>query len=339
MSRFLRTILGGCLFLYSLALVAQDSTPQAEIEVYFDSLAVELIEADTPRYRIPLRVRNFTNITAYQVSILLEAEAPARVVDYDFATVFSPGEARFNILQDGKELILLDVFQDTESTQTVPDSLPIGYLEVAVDRVCTSFSLDCDGPRLTEFIARNADGSTPTLRHRCVPATSIGILCDSISGSIQTPDGRGLPDHVLTLSVDGRDTQTTTDANGQFVLAAPSLTNGADLSLRSPVVNEDIQAYGLSTIDYLIFYRHMLGLETLSDFEIEQVADFDRDGELSIFDLVAWRRIILGLDPLVDTEGSYFIDEQVQLSPIEVSAGERYDFQFVRRGDINYSGR
>ncbi|MEM9835028.1 MAG: HYR domain-containing protein [Bacteroidota bacterium] len=124
-----------------------------------------------------------------------------------------------------------------------------------------------------------------------------------IAGTIIRPNNSPMSDVVVNLSnTSGMASQTQTDENGLYVF--PNLTIGEDYSVQAdydPAV--DLQR--ISTGDLILISRHILGLSPLQEIHQERAADVNQDNLINVIDIIAIRRVILGLTEGFDATPSW----------------------------------
>ncbi|MFZ4559211.1 MAG: hypothetical protein ACOYOD_03355 [Saprospiraceae bacterium] len=126
----------------------------------------------------------------------------------------------------------------------------------------------------------------------------------AIAGIIATERGN-MVDHVEVQLDGGASMMYRTDQTGKF--AFKGLNDGMDYSV-TPYRNDDVMN-GVSTYDLLLLTRHILGTESLDSPYQLIAADVNHSGAVSTSDIVALRRVILGLDAAFPNNTSWrFVD-------------------------------
>lgn len=120
-------------------------------------------------------------------------------------------------------------------------------------------------------------------------------ICDNMTGSlighIRTEKGNPIPDVDLNLELTSevRTFQTTFQGAYNFDELPSCKVNGLALAKNDNIRN------GLSTLDIILIQKHILGLELLDTPYKMIAADADRNGSISVQDIIAFRKVILGL--------------------------------------------
>lgn len=127
---------------------------------------------------------------------------------------------------------------------------------------------------------------------KAMPHTAI---CDNMTGSIvgevRTEHGHPIPEVEVQLTLD-IDTRT---AFSSFE-GAYTLEELPACQINSLIVSKtDAVRKGISTMDILLMQKHILGLELLDSPYKMIAADVDRNGRVSVQDIIQLRRVILGL--------------------------------------------
>ncbi|MTB53570.1 T9SS type A sorting domain-containing protein, partial [Lewinella sp. W8] len=115
----------------------------------------------------------------------------------------------------------------------------------------------------------------------------------SLSGLITTQDDDVMGGVEVTLTGDNNmDETVTTAANGQFSFG--NLEVDADYTA-SPAYNAAFDFGNVTVTDIVAITNHILGSNLLGTGYDHVAADVNMDADVNIFDLVAMRRVILGL--------------------------------------------
>ena len=95
---------------------------------------------------------------------------------------------------------------------------------------------------------------------------------------------------------------------------------------------------GISTADLIKIQKHILGKEVLSDEYRLMAADANDDGSVSALDLIALRRLILGIDDELQNSNSWRFANMIDGEESYVVSGAtemEVDFTGVKVGDVN----
>ncbi|MBK7700052.1 MAG: carboxypeptidase regulatory-like domain-containing protein [Saprospiraceae bacterium] len=168
-----------------------------------------------------------------------------------------------------------------------------------------------------------------------------------ISGTVATASGKGVSDVTVILESNAPEfpKSTLTDQDGVYRFDA---LTGNDYQVKAE--KNDDYLNGVSTLDLVLIQRHILGLQALdSNFNLI-AADANNDGKVTASDLTDLRKLILGITPVLQNNGSWrFVAEGtvVQTSPIAFieaidfnnlnSVMDNQDFVGVKIGDVNRS--
>ena len=111
-----------------------------------------------------------------------------------------------------------------------------------------------------------------------------------VSGRVETFNGRFIPNVILY--VQGFENQSVvSDANGEFYLELP-LSEGQQYNIIAESFELDFRS-GVSTIDLAMLIKHVLNVQPLNSNFQRLAADVFRDNNVSTFDIVAMRKLIL----------------------------------------------
>lgn len=168
----------------------------------------------------------------------------------------------------------------------------------------------------------------------------------TITGSIATATNAVLAGVTVELAGSEMENEST-DAEGHY--AFPSMELGGHYEV-VPAKNDDYRN-GVNTLDIVFIQRHILGLETLSSPYRIIAADVNSDESIKPSDLLALRKLILGVTTELPNTGSWkFIDAAYQFPSMEdpfvgvipttydiaqLSADMTVDFVAVKVGDVN----
>ena len=173
-----------------------------------------------------------------------------------------------------------------------------------------------------------------------------GLKPADIAGRIYTESDAELKDAEVEL----RSTESIiaiTDENGIYEFT--DMPQGGDYQV-APYKDDD-HLNGVSTLDLVMIQRHVLGIAPLNSVYKMIAADINNNEKVSASDLVALRKVILGIDSNFDNNTSWrFIDEGYEFvneaNPWEAPIDEVYniqglsedmqiDFIAVKTGDVN----
>jgi len=219
-----------------------------------------------------------------------------------------------------------------------------------------AFSCEDVGTQVIEFWVTDESGNSDF----CVTAVAIqdnGALCPQttasgmVAGDISTEDGKYVENVMVEVMSNDPMGETYTGGDGFFEML--DLPFGKDYTLQ-PYRNDAVQN-GISTYDMVLVSQHILGVQPLNTPYKMIAADVNRSGSISTLDLIALRKIILGLDnELPNGNPSWrFVDanhlflnpndpfatpfpESIQINDFDQDHMEA-DFVAIKVGDLNHS--
>ncbi|WP_187270857.1 T9SS type A sorting domain-containing protein [Neolewinella aurantiaca] len=171
----------------------------------------------------------------------------------------------------------------------------------------TDFPVSCDdvGDILVQVYAFTPNGQAGLCNATAVIEPSSTVSCTaanvaSLSGFITSPRNElldGIEVHISDM--DTMDDMLYTDANGSFLF--PALSEGHEYMIR-PSMPDEVNLERIKTSDITIIGAHALGAILIEDPYRMIAADANGDGFIDIGDMIAIRRVILGIDATF-TEG------------------------------------
>lgn len=172
----------------------------------------------------------------------------------------------------------------------------------------------------------------------------------TLTGTIATENGRGVPNAKVYLSGNNLIDSTTTDADGKYRFESLPMVGGYGVSIyKNAPANSDISAFDLISLQ-----KHLLRSRPLDSMYKQLAADVNRSRSLTLLDLVRIRKVLLGSVPdFGDTPVWQFIPSNFsfldQNNPFTTAipqvfylmnfSSELTDFSFVayKTGDVNGS--
>ena len=125
-------------------------------------------------------------------------------------------------------------------------------------------------------------------------ACSTGDLpTGNLHGSIATYANESVEGVMVGVSGDQMNEQIYTNEEGAFM--ATDLTIGNDYTL-DPSLEENVDLSRVTTSDIIILMQHLLGVQEMTSPYQHVAADVTGDGQLNVHDIVAMRRVILGME-------------------------------------------
>ena len=129
----------------------------------------------------------------------------------------------------------------------------------------------------------------------------------NINGVITTVDGRPVSDVGVTLLGAGNEQFTATTAGGIYDF--PQVIGREDYTIDPTHEVYQDHGHGVSTFDLVLITRYVLGLEVLGSPYQYLAADANGDEDVSVQDIIAIRRLILGLDSAYRNNSAWrFVD-------------------------------
>lgn len=163
------------------------------------------------------------------------------------------------------------------------------------------FPVDCDdvGDLIVQVYSFTPNGEAGFCTTTAVIETSPGVTCTtanvaSLSGFITSPSNElldGIEVHISDMET--MEDVLYTDANGSFLF--PALAEGEEYMIR-PSMPDEVNLSRIKTSDITIIGAHALGAVLIEEPYRMIAADVNADGYIDIGDMIAIRRVILGLD-------------------------------------------
>ncbi|MEM9261741.1 MAG: hypothetical protein AAGA62_19020, partial [Bacteroidota bacterium] len=162
----------------------------------------------------------------------------------------------------------------------------------------------------------------------------------TINGNVRTLAGAPLSE--VTISAGEEIGNTLTTNFGGYQLGG---TIGESYVLRAE--KEANPREGLSTLDIIILRRHLLGIQPITNPFLRLVADLNRDGQISLQDVIHLQSLLLAREELYPAGSLWrFVDaewdgignppEEVNLNDVAACTFD-HDFIGLRLGDLNGS--
>lgn len=172
-----------------------------------------------------------------------------------------------------------------------------------------------------------------------------GTLRASISGTVITPMAETLQDVSVELMGSEMSNEVTT-AEGQY--AFPSMPYGGAYEVNP--IKTDNPRNGVNTLDIVLIQRHILNMELLDSPYKMIAADANNDNSIKASDLLALRKLVLGVEEDLPAGSWKFVDAAYEFAdandPFSDSYPETYDipslesdmqvdFIAIKMGDVN----
>lgn len=162
---------------------------------------------------VPLRVRNFTDITSYQFSLSLSTPRYGKFRELRFLD--EEGVGSFSIVNDS--MLTVTWVRTDAQTGTIPDGTLIGVvdMELTGNEAGTGVIAFSNSPTAQNFEYTDGQSGLPITvdgTYELCPSTG------SISGRIRREDGAGVGQVIVSLERNGLNIQSlTTDASGDYL--------------------------------------------------------------------------------------------------------------------------
>ncbi|MTB53132.1 T9SS type A sorting domain-containing protein, partial [Lewinella sp. W8] len=208
---------------------------------------------------------------------------------------------------------------DKYSIYTEEEATEAGFApavgRIGIDLTCEDFGEDVNVRVYAIDNAGNADYCSVVLE---VQAFQDG-LCDGnsgmLTGAVATQDDDLMGGVEVTVTgANDMDEMVVTNANGQYAFS--NLELGGDYTAQ-PAYNAAFDYGEVTVTDIVAITSHILGTAELQTGYDYVAADVTLDSDVNIFDLVAIRRVILGLDDELNALGLTwrFVEADYNLTP------------------------
>lgn len=158
----------------------------------------------------------------------------------------------------------------------------------------------------------------------CLLSLGINAQSTSISGNISNVEEVPLADVTFTISNGDFTATATTDEAGNYSIenipSTESLTIQFDFMSINPL-------NGVSTFDYVLSARHILGITPFDAAHQYIAMDINRSGSITAFDLVQLRQLILGITTEFSDNGAWRFIEKTQLEAITFSQANTPEYE------------
>ncbi|MEL6867460.1 MAG: carboxypeptidase regulatory-like domain-containing protein [Bacteroidota bacterium] len=176
--------------------------------------------------------------------------------------------------------------------------------------------------RLREWLDPDNQGMM-TLGHYEPPPTAL------VSGHVRDALGQPVAGVQLLLEGDMLDSMVT-DASGYYQF---EVTRGGQYTIRPSKSSNPTN--GISLLDVVMMQKHILGIELLEEPTQLVAGDINASSDLSVFDVILLRKIILLIDDnFPDDESWRFMEGALQLNNVADDLVNQ-DFTGVKMGDVS----
>ncbi|AEE48934.1 cellulosome anchoring protein cohesin region [Haliscomenobacter hydrossis DSM 1100] len=188
---------------------------------------------------------------------------------------------------------------DTQNGAKLITSYSINRIGESADKNKTSISLTCTDQFKTvpveihawdELGNHNFCQSFVEVQDNQRVCPSSGVQ-GSISGKIRKEDGTPVPG-VKVYLLGGASDSTTTNASGDY--SFQNLSSGSDYSVYPQLNINPLE--GVSTYDLVLIQKHILNVKNLNTPYTMIAADVNNSTSINTLDLIALRKLILGID-------------------------------------------
>ncbi|PHI19901.1 hypothetical protein CEQ90_10135 [Lewinellaceae bacterium SD302] len=210
----------------------------------------------------------------------------------------------------------------------------------------TGLVLSCDelGPQTIRIYAIDGMGQSDYCQTSLLVQAFNPTVCGpgpgpdaSLSGAIMTPIDEMLNGVQVDITSNAGMTDAMFTAGGLYSFT--ELTTGDDYTVQ-PTHNPSIDLGRVTTADLIAISRHILGLQQITDTYQLLAADVTQEATINILDIIAIRRVILGLDAEFSSTNSwrfYATDELLENWTENNLEGNLVapDFIAVEMGNVN----
>ncbi|MCC7245075.1 MAG: HYR domain-containing protein [Saprospiraceae bacterium] len=234
-----------------------------------------------------------------------------------------------------QQTLTIDVLDQTPPTVACPQGvvIPLGLTGVSTinpPQFVSSYADNCSlaaeivlqaqpdtltclhvGPQVILFTAQDAAGNTSTCQSTVVVEDALNVCGGTsafyeISGSVKMANNLPAPNVLIFLTAPNFRDSVLTDTTGYYVFEQGPA--GADYTIQ-PFYNNN-WLNGLSTFDLVLISKHILNLEPLDSPWKIMAADANRSGSVTTFDIVQFRKVLLGIFDAVPGNQSWrFVPE------------------------------
>lgn len=243
------------------------------------------------------------------------------------------------------ELWASDINQNSFDNCTSEDDLIISFSSDINDNLITFNSMDVGEVELEMWVTDLAGNqsfctSTITVQNNIVPS--------AIQGKIATENNITIPGAMVSILGAEMDEEVMTEINGVYSFEDLDMQNDYQILVDR---NKDYLD-GVTTLDLVMIQRHILGLSELDSPYKLIAADINNSESLTAADLIALRKLILGVDLTLDQNTSWrFVSKNESMNDmtdpwpftedliLQSASNQAIDADFigVKIGDVNNS--
>lgn len=232
--------------------------------------------------KIPIRVKNFTDITSFQYSIKLNEPTKGEIVSIEKGNL--AGDLNYGLISTS----LATVVWDNLTPISLTDNSIVLYVNIKIKTIFT-------GTSTIEITGSPAELSAEQNDKTVIPIVAQGSFCAqnntySICGKVLREDNVPVPNVEVKLS--GYKTATTT-TNDNGLYCFEQLEGNQNYTI-TPYKNTN-HVNGVNTGDVTAIRRHILALEKLNTPYKIIAADANRSGSVNTGDVTEIRKLILAI--------------------------------------------
>ena len=233
---------------------------------------------------IPIRVKNFTNVTSFQFTLNVADNTKGEIITLDKGNII--GDLNYGLLSP----TIATVVWDHTSSVNLTDNTAVINLNL---RIKAPFTGSSD----INIVGTPTNISAEQNNQTVIPIVSKGSFCASVNsykicGKITREDNVAVPNVEVTIS-GGKNAVTNTNAIGNYCFE--NLNGGLSYTI-TPSKNTDYK-FGVNSGDVSAIRRHILGLEKFNSPYKIIAADPTRNYKVNTGDVTEIRQLILGIIP------------------------------------------
>jgi len=282
-----------------------------------------------------------TSEDSYQVEVV--DKTPPTPFCRDLFTAVMPGSGLLDLWASDLDAGSFD------NCDGCSDGLTFSFSPDPTDNGLTLTCADASTKTLSMYVHDNAGNSsfcTTTVSLQVNPGSCAGtaqspFTQSAISGTIANESGELLDE----VTVQTADKSVITGVNGAYIF---QLDQGKDYTISAERDMDPLN--GVSTFDLVLLRKHIVGTQELTSPYDLIAADINKSGDITAFDMVQLRQVVLQLVPNFPSNTSWrFIDKNHQFTTANalgenfnevyditnLSADMSIDFIAVKIGDLN----
>ncbi len=252
---------------------------------------------------LPLGTHRFIWVFEDQCGNFIACDQIVQIVNCKIPTAYCLTGIAVNIGlididSDGKLEKLIDVWASDinhNSAQICGNPVTLSFSRDTNDKY-RRFTCDSLGQRrVTLWVTDRITG----LQDQCISTITVqdnnqncrgNLTSGRIAGLVKTPDGREIQSSLISIEDDLNITEQSTSSNYAF----NNLPLGKNYKVH--IKNDQDYLFGVSTQDIVKIQRHILGKEIFKNVWQYLAADVTNDEKITTSDIVALRKLILGVD-------------------------------------------